>query len=282
MTTMTNILLVEDELEQPIIALRRDVREAARLLTHHEARFLVSMYYNWQEQRIKSAHQARTLEAVGEPHQVTDWLFENARRIEANIKSVLAVYTDSHESSLWAKSIVGIGPVIAAGLMANIDISRNTSAGQVWSFAGLNPTAVWGKGEKRPWNASLKRLCWLAGESFVKVQSREGDVYGHVYVARKALEVERNEAGTFAAQAADVLTNKRIGHDTDAYKAYSIGKLPPAHIHARAKRYAVKLFLAHYFEVAYWYHHHAMPPKPYVLEHLGHTDYFAPPNAPWL
>ena len=50
------------------------------------------------------------------------------------------------------------------------------------------------------------------------------------------------------------------------------------HIHSRAKRYAVKLFLAHYQHVAYWHEFGAEPPKPYAIEHMGHADVIKPPD----
>jgi len=270
----------------PIVALSRDLRAASETMTSDEARFLVDAYYLWQEQRIRAASQVRALlkhdedGQEAEPHAVLDWLGVNTSRIESNIQAALDHYTNAHDLGRWARSIVGIGPVIAAGLLAHIDIEKAPTAGHIWRFAGLDPTTVWEKKTKRPWNATLKTLCWKIGESFVKFQNNERDVYGKVYVARKSLEVERNEAGLFAEQAASIIAAKNIGHETDAYKAYSQGKLPPAHIHARAKRYAVKLFLAHYQHVAYELHYHKLPPRPYVLEHLGHVDYIAPPNWP--
>ena len=119
------------------------------------------------------------------------------------------------------------------------------------SLAGLDPTVTWDKGEKRPWNAKLKTLCWKIGESFVKVSGRDNDIYGHVYTERKALEIQRNDAGEYSEQAAAALAHKRYGQETIARAWYEQGKLPPAHIHARAKRYAVKLYLAHWQHVAY-------------------------------
>ena len=138
----------------------------------------------------------------------------------------------------------------------------------------------WEKKTKRPFNAKLKVLVWKIGESFVKVSNNDNDVYGHIYKERKELEDERNEAGQFSDQAERILTEKNIGKTTDAYKAYSQGKLPPAHIHARAKRYSAKLFLAHYHHVAYEAEHGTPPPKPYVIDHLKHAHYIAPPNWP--
>jgi len=121
--------------------------------------------------------------------------------------------------------------------------------------------------------------CWKIGESFVKVKNNPKDVYGKIYEARKAYENEKNERGDYSEQAKLILSKKKIGKDTIAYQYYSEGKLPPGHIHARAKRYAVKLFLSAFHEIAYFVHYGALPPKPYVIEHLGHVDYIAPPNT---
>ena len=69
----------------------------------------------------------------------------------------------------WAMATIGVGPVICAGVIARIDIHRAPTVGHIWRFAGLDPTQKWEKGKKRPWNTDLKRICWLLGESFVKV-----------------------------------------------------------------------------------------------------------------
>ena len=197
------------------------------------------------------------------------------------MKRALDAYTDTQPVGAWSKSIVGIGPIIAAGLIAHIDIEKAPTVGHIWRFAGLDPTVRWEKSQKRPWNASLKTLCWKVGESFVKVSGREDDVYGKLYLERKAQEVARNTAGAFATQAAAKLERFKIGKDTDAYKAYSQGLLPPAHVHARAKRWAVKLFLSHWHHVAYEARFGTPPPKPYILTtEGGHAHFLPPPSWP--
>lgn len=261
----------------PISRLSRDLREAAVTLTDDEARFLVDSYYMMQDARLRADGQLRALGESEEPNSVLSWLGEQNRTLENQVKGALDRYSNGHPIGRWMRSITGIGPVIAAGLLAHIDIERCATAGNIWSFAGLNPLAEWKKGEKRPWNARLKVLCWKLGESFVKVSGNESDYYGKIYAARKKLETERNEAGAFAEQAALILTKRKIGKDTDAFKAYSVGRLPPAHIHARAKRYAVKLFLAHLHEV--WRKHAGLPvPLPYPIVFLGHAHIIPPPN----
>jgi Transposase IS116/IS110/IS902 family len=201
--------------------------------------------------------------------------------LENAIKSALDAYSAHDPVGAWARSILGIGPVIAAGLLAHIDIEKAPTAGHIWRYAGLDPTSVWSKGTKRPWNASLKVLCYKIGESFVKVHNNERDVYGHIYAERKAFEIARNESGAFADQAAAKLKAFKIGKDTQARTHYEAGRLPPAHIHARARRYAVKLFLAHLQEVMFWHRYGERAPKPYILTKPEHVHYLAPPNAPW-
>jgi hypothetical protein len=160
--------------------------------------------------------------------------------------------------------------------MAHIDLVKAPTVGHVWRFAGQDPTSKWGKGQKRPWNASLKVLCWKIGESFVKVSGHDDDIYGHVYAARKAEEIGKNDAGLFREQAAAALVAKRYRDDTTAKKCYENGKLPPAHVHARAKRYATKLFLAHYWETGRRLAGLDVP-SPYPIAILGHAHKIEPP-----
>lgn len=304
--------------------LTTDIKKATRTLERREARYLVDTYYQLQDYRISSDNQIRSMGKDGEPHLTLDFFSQQMATLENQVRSVLDTWTNTEPLGVWAKSITGIGPVIAAGLLAHIDIAKAPTVGHIWRYAGFDPTVTWEKGQKRPWNASLKVVCWKAGESFVKVSTNKNDIYGHFYVERKAMEIERNDSvlpkpkgatvteygpansghGTFvldgeavscyqfggknsndwyyggnAKAAFDVLARKKIGADTDAIKSYRIGKLPPAHIHARAKRYAVKLFLAHFHEVGYRLHFGEEPPAPYPIAHLGHTHRIPAPNA---
>jgi hypothetical protein len=241
-------------------------------LSSDEARFLVDYYYTMQADRIRAAHQQRTLGEGAEPHRIITWLQAQTTTLELRIKSALDIYSGNSPVGAWARQITGIGPVISAGLLCHIDITRAPTVGHIWSFAGLNPTAKWEKGQKRPWNAALKRLCWLIGESFTKVSNKSDDTYGHYYKLRKSWETQKNENLDYQDQAIAALTAKKYGADTDARKHYESGKLPPARIHLRAQRYAVKLFLSDLHTVMHWVHYKALPPYPYVLDHVaGHV-----------
>lgn len=264
----------------PVEKLRRDLVKGGTTLSLDEARFLVEAYYTMQENRIRADAQVRALVKAEERHEILEWFARQSETLEKEVAKVLDKFSGAHPTGQWARSIVGIGPIITAGLLAHIDMEEAPTAGHIWRFAGQDPTDKWEKGEKRPWNAGLKTLCWKIGESFVKVKGNENDVYGKLYDQRKAQEIPKNEAGLFAEQAKAALVRKRIGKDTEAFKWYSQGKLPPGHIHARAKRYAVKLFLAHYHEVAYQNHFGKPAPAPYPIAILGHAHKIEPPNRP--
>jgi hypothetical protein len=40
----------------------------------------------------------------------------------------------------------------------------------------------------------------------------------------------------------------------------------------------VKLFVSHLHHVWYWIEFNTLPPKPFVIEHLGHAHVIRPPN----
>jgi hypothetical protein len=402
----------EDNLT-PIARLTRDLRDAARHLSHAEARYLVDDYYMMQENRIRTAGQIRALRETKEPVALLTWFNEQSVTLENQIKFALGRYSEGHPVGKWALGITGIGPVIAAGLLAHIDIEKAPTAGHIFRFAGLDQTVKWHgnknarqlvdsaltaekdewrallwlaratssrptailKGanilaeelqpdiamdrvdtpvvavihgdnilaeayraevlhdvygaiypdvkfdweqivkflSRRPWNTTLKTLCWKIGESFVQQSNRESDVYGKIYAERKRRETELNVTGQYSGKARDVLKEKKIGKSTDAYKWYSgmfsevaarriltadsaarpgltkklareagsgLQMLPPAHIHSRGKRFAVKIFLSHLHEVWFEYHYGRPAPAPYPFAHLGHVHKIPVPDKP--
>jgi len=261
---------------ESVTKLNKDILSAAKALSDDEARYLVDYYYIMQEDRKRAHNQTRALEESKEPNEVVKWLAGNAETMEAQIKKVLDQYTQHHVMGEWMRGIYGIGPVISAGLLAHIDINQAPTVGHIWRYAGLDPTSKWEKGQKRPWNAELKTLCWKAGQSFMKFSNKDECFYGKIYRERKAFEIKRNEAGG-NAEAATAGLSRIKDKTTDAYKAYSEGRLPPAQIDARARRYAVKLFLSHLHHVWYLKEFDREPPLPYPIAHMGHAHMIQPP-----
>jgi hypothetical protein len=255
---------------QPVDRLERDVKRASALIDADQARALVTMYYDLQEHRIALANQTRALVTAARPAEVVDHFSSQVYSLERQMIGVLDEFSTASEVGRWARAQRGIGPVLAAGLLAHIDIERAQTAGAIWRFAGLDPTIKWGKGEKRPYNAALKVLCWKIGDSFVKQSGYDNCFYGKIYRERKAYEVARDERGDNAATAADTLATRTF-KDAKVRKVYESGHLPPGRLDLRARRYAVKLFLAHYHEVAFKDRFGIDPPLPYALGPGGHA-----------
>ena len=274
---------------EPFYRISKDMVQALRQggggITDTEVRFLVDLYYASQKTRIRLNNQikglgrdAKKTEKKEEPHELLDWALAQWVLFESQVKRAMAAYTEGHFMSWFFEQTVGVGPIISAGLLAHIDIHKAPTVGHIWSFAGLNPDMKWEKGQKRPWNASLKTLCWKAGDSFVKVSGRKDAVYGQIYRQRKQYEIDRNDRGENKDAAARYLKEKRFGKDTEAYKAYSQGTLPAGQLDARARRYAVKLFLSHLHWRWYEEEIGEAPPKPYILTHGEHAHFIAPPQ----
>ena len=379
--------------------LKKDLREAAKNLGIHEARYLVDLYYTAQKFRMATDSQKRAAEGYNEPTTFLSNVFSQFSTIEHNIQLSLDVYTDNHPIGKRVRTVKGMGPVMTAGLIANLKIALPRKAyiaegastelvpvhsvGAWWRYCGLDPTLKWtgredtsmllkevnseyegktddlgklsvichrlnrrlgdvlyytkhitsvftseeafelcsvirgdkvkGKAEfhadnifkellpdpaepyritmedtflswdairkflcKRPYNANLKRLCWLIGESFVKVKNREGAMYGKIYAETRAKYDVMNDNLHYQEEAARRLKANRTKMDKSLAKLYESGKLPDKALHERAKRVAVKMFLSHMHQV--WFEHEfgRTPPEPYPIAILGHKDYVAP------
>lgn len=307
-------------LEVIIGKLDKDLRAAAKAIGRDEARFLVDTYYQLQKDRIRSGLRVR----AAEEHTaatVLSWVESQSFLLEKRVATMLDLWSAAHPMGPWLRSVHGVGPVISAGLLANLDIEKAPTVGHFWAISGLDPSKSWNKGEKRPWNASLKRLCFLIGESFMKSGGSDKSFYGPIYKQRKDYEWTKNLRGDYAEQARFTLATKKFvdksritktGSEGDserqeivgakkwyegAYNAADlsvsppkgikpivredgllIGKpgvqmLPPGRIQLRAKRYAVKLFLAHFHNKWYEIHFGCPAPLPYPIAHLGHVHF---------
>ena len=335
----------QPDFQRPLDA---QIREAATTMHPKEARLLVKDYYIMQSNRVRADNQIRSSKALDEPTSILEWSSHNFRELENQVRKVLDSYSSSSKIGEWAKSNVGIGPVIASGLLAHIDLDKARTPGAIFRFAGLDPSMQWlGRdgtrdivtdvlgtqrdpddddldliadrlnrspsnlrelirahmedeaernnrktvsdeitrddvikaASRRPFNANLKRLCWIMGESFIKVSGNDKAFYGQKYAERKLWEIENNEAGGNEKLAGDKIASGKFKKATKAKSAYEKGRLPDAEITSRSRRWAVKMFLSHYWDVAYRIANEGQqPPRPWVIEHGGHTKYVLPPN----
>lgn len=323
----------------PIKKLTKYLKESSASITKNDIRFIIQAYYQIQEYRIGLAGQIRSINKSTDgggddapQHELLDWLFSNMYQLEDEIKKAVDIYTDNQPVGAWLKQIMGIGPILAGGLLSSFDVTKASSVSHYYSYAGLNDNNVpWlGKAEsekivkqivtsksitdeelfklakatnrkfeclvkfslndkgkrnkecliknlsKPPYNTDLKKLCWKIGESFIKVSNKDSSLYGRLYKERRQYETENNEKFLYKDQAESKLLKYNISKNTDAYKSYSIGQLPPAHIISRAKRHTLKIFLSHLYDEMYKQEYNKLPVRAYVFEYLNHVDQIAP------
>ena len=173
------------------------------------------------------------------------------------------------------------------------DMVVEIAAKTKWKYTYLTTKAYhdelgWSKSDliaacaKIPYNRTLKCHMWKIGKSFQWLCNDSESLYGRLFSERRVLETAKNENGDYAMQAVEILKAKKIGKHTEAYKCYSHGRLPKAHITARAMRYVEKIFISHLYEECYRVYHKNdpngnIPPRYYTLEHCdGHHDEIAP------
>ena len=270
---------IEDfEFDVPLFRkMTSDVRSMSTNLDQRSIREIVAAYYRIQEDRIALAAQARELRKAESPYELCEFLSDNLGYMETSLKTPLKLFAETYAVGRWALSQYGIGPVIAAGLIAHIDISKAPTAGSVWRYAGLDPTSKWEKGQKRPFNAELKTLSWKVGQSFMKFSGRDQCFYGKLYQQDKERRTKLNEEGAYAERAKEILTSKNWS-DNDSKKVLQSGKLPKGQIDAQARRFAVKIFLSHFHAVWYEDHYKKPAPRPYTIAHMDHVHEIAIPG----
>lgn len=316
---------------EPVARMSQDMAKAAMLIPHKEAKYLVRTYYDLQRNRIRADNQIKALHQDTVPATVTTYVSNQFAVLEDQLKRALDKYTRGNAVGAWMRSNFGVGPVLSAGFLAHIDIEKAPAAGNIWSYAGLNPEQVWLPGQLRPWNAELKKICWLQGQVFMKFSKNEKCYYGQLYRQKKEYYMFHNERGAYQEQAARELATKNYrdpasarkeveqeDHDNDYMdgsmdmvqgEAFSPtesgkplvrlkatdqivqedeedykrvieylreGKLSPGQIDARARRWAVKLFLAHLHHVMHVDFYGTEPPKPYAIAHLDHVHMIPP------
>lgn len=270
-TSMTEIMLTLD----------KELRELSRSMGHKEAEKVVKAYYAFQHIRMAQAAKLRDLQKddVGCKAPILSSFLDCTEVLEGQIRNSLKYFALSHGVGEWSLGICGIGPVLAAGMIAYVDMDIAVTPGRIYSFAGIHPDVPKAtKGEKRKYNPALKVLCWKIGQSFLKTKNNPKDFYGHILQQRWELEKERDAEGLFEKQAKAALEGK-VWKNKEVKEIYESGHLPAGHLLQRACRYATKLYLSHWWEVAYTYHHKKKPDiDPWVFAHGGHVDRIPVPN----
>jgi hypothetical protein len=232
------------------------------------ARLIVASYYAFQDNRKRSDMQVRHLgDRDGDDAALfMKYIADSHAEVEGTIEKLLDKYSMTSPVGRWARAQDGIGPVIAAGCLAHLNITLAPSAGHFWSFSGLNPEQVWEKGQKRPYCADMKQICFHMGECFKRLSGNPDALYPGLYKTQKRIVEERNRSGHYRERSQEYFT-KSAEHK----KVLEKGMLPQSNLDRQACNYAVKIFLSHLHAVMYWDHYGRAPSKPFAIQILGHT-----------
>lgn len=175
---------------------------------------------------------------------------ERFEELEKEADKDIAALVGNIEIVKQLTALKGVGWLLAAKVVAMIDIERADTVSALWRYAGYGvvegarerPT----KGEKLHYNIRLKTTLYLVATSFLRC----GSPYRAIYDSSKAYyEANRPE------------WNK-------------------ARIHAASMRRMIKVFLAHLW--IRWRELEGLPTRAlYVHERLGHSSYEAPETYGW-
>ena len=118
-------------------------------ISREEMKMLVDLYYQLQDNRKRSREQIRSIEqgrdgAKSANANVMNWILLNQGIIEKQIPPIMKEVCENDEVGRWLLQIKGIGPVLAAGLLAYFNVEGRKYANTFISYAGLNDN-------NRPW-----------------------------------------------------------------------------------------------------------------------------------
>ena len=283
------------------------IQSGAQPIDNQEINFLLDLYEELQRQRVRQNNRIKAHERERpeeNPLEAMIWTHGQINLLEKQIKTIIQSFLEAHPMAWFFDQIKGVTGFTAARLLCSLDVHKAKNVGGFWRYAGIDPSSTWSKKCARPWNPKVKLACWKIGNQLVK---SEGGCYRAIYDERKAYEWNKNLEGK-NVEIAQKMT-KVFDPNTLAYSWYSgefdvekvkrallertlpgiltctakkrsdgLPMLPPAQIHARARRYMVKVLLAH---LHYRWHEQEFgrpPTRPLVLSHFGHDKYLIPPQ----
>ena len=127
----------------PFKRLDRDTaRTTVGEVTREEVRALIDGFYRLQDNRTRTGNQRDALERAGKKNAVIDWFNAYFESTEKNVEIVLDEFVKTQALGRWVTSIHGISKILAAGLLAQIDITKAPTVGAIWRFAGLDPSII--------------------------------------------------------------------------------------------------------------------------------------------
>jgi hypothetical protein len=173
-----------------------------------ELHALVSLYYDVQAFRVRANNRQRALERLEEPSERIRLHKERFAELEKALARDIAEVVAFHPVAPWLLRQRGIGPIMAAALIAS-DLDPNIDKPSAWwRFAGVG--VVDGKnqrlrrGQKRSYNGFLRRTLHVLLGQFLKAHTKKRpSFYADLYYQFK------DESRTTRPGLADIHHHKR-------------------------------------------------------------------------
>ncbi len=241
----------------------------------------------WGNRKDALERGADGLDSSEQYHLTQDWLevFEDLESdIDAQIEEVVKEFPIYEHVA----GVRGIGPLMAAQLIAFIDVARAPYPSSVWKYAGLGLSEYWidenGKvmAPKQGFKWNKKKKEWLSvtvepepGWELKRLSDRLTAGYRSPYNKR----LKTICLGKVATQFMKAGGAYRDEYDK-ARAHYESRGWTKGHCHRAALRKMVKLFLSHYWERARELRG-LETRRTYVEEHLGHGHISSPEDYGW-
>jgi hypothetical protein len=267
-------------------------------IPHYLLKNLVDIYYDFQGQRIQtqlrigaSERQNSLTKEQLSLYGITT-IFENAQNFEKDVEKLIVKQLKNH--ALYTQYLVeiqGIGPLIAAGLIAYIDdIEKFDHVSSLWQYSGYGmnrfcpnckkPTSVivkYSTGTKAKKLQPFESCPQCDGDTIPILQKRTSGYQSNWNDKLKTLAWKAS--ASFVKQAASkskyrklydkIKKDERRKHPT---KKIVGGKtmFNDGHINNRTMRKVSKIFLAHVWQT--WRRQQGLPAtEPYAKQLLGHS-----------
>jgi len=163
-----------------------------------DLKLLTRLFYEAQDQRKVAANRVSAYEALHIDVPTMRDALEDAKEYEAHLQKRLETMLKEDDFyNGWLKQVKGIGPLLAASLMAEVGSpSRFGNVSAFWTYCGQKvkdgKAIRRKKGETAGWNPRLKMTTYKLAGQFVKTKRCLGrnlyDDYKAYYIARDGEE----------------------------------------------------------------------------------------------
>lgn len=206
-----------------------------------------------QKARIQFGNRVDAIErevddpADSDQYKIAKSWYEQFETLEKLLDEQIGELVEEQPLYAHVSAVKGVGPLLAAQMMAMIDVSKAPYVSSLWKFAGFAPGYDrLEKGKKAPYNTRLRLVCYKVATSFMRL----GSPYRAEY-------------------------DRAREHYEETHPDWTDG-----HKNQAAKRKMMKLFLSHYWERARQVRG-LETRRVYVQEHLGHNHISKPEDYGW-